>query len=218
MPWYVFALLDTPPSRRAGKGLSGPMTVRDMGACYLAAERRADVPPIELGALKTHHLIVARLWNTAPAVLPVRFGTLLESGEIADALEGKDEELIDAFDRVRKRGQFSWRALRAHGVKRASGVQASTSMSGTEYLRRAARASTPPARFSTIRRQLAPFVAAERYEGSRPALPETLYHLVDRTNIDAYRDAGARISSSAPFAATLSGPFPPYAFVPELLP
>jgi hypothetical protein len=218
MAWYVFALLDALPSRRAGKGLSGPMTVRDMGACYIAVERRADVPPIQLGALKTHHLVVVRLWKNAPAVLPVRFGTLLESAEIADALEGKDEELTEAFDRVRKRAQFTWRAPRASGAKPLTGAQAAASVSGTEYLRRAARASTPPARFSAIRRQLAPLVAAERYEGSRQALPETLYHLVDRTDIDAYRAAAARISSSSSVAATLSGPFPPYAFVPELLP
>lgn len=218
MAWYVFALLDAAPSRRAGKGLAGPIALHELGPCFVAAERRADVPPIELGALKQHHLVVARLWKAAPAVLPVRFGTLLEETEIAEALEDKDEELAEAFDRVRGRGQFSWRG---HGAERraesATIIARTQARSGTEYLRRAARASMPPARFSPIRRRLAAFIAAERYEPSRPALPETLYHLVDRMSIDAYLAAAARISPSASLAPTLSGPFPAYAFVPEIL-
>jgi hypothetical protein len=217
MAWYVFALLDAAPSRRAGKGLSGPIAVRNLGACYIAAERRADVPPIELGALKTHHLVVSRLWERVPAVLPVRFGTLLDSGEIAEALEGKDEELTEAFDLVRGRAQFSWRApgpprrARTTTTARQAGP-----MSGTEYLRRAARASAPPPRFSAIRDTVGPFVASERYEPPRPALPETLYHLVDRQHVEAYLAAASRVppTSNAP---KLTGPFPPYAFVPEIL-
>jgi hypothetical protein len=217
MAWYVFALLDAVPSRRAGNGLSRPITVRKIGACFVAAERRADVPPIELGALKKHHLVVVRLWKDVPAVLPVRFGTLLEWAEIAEALEGKDEELTEAFDCVRGRAQFSWRRARMPRARGAAVVQAPPPVSGTEYLRRAARESMPPARFSSIRRGLAPLIAAERYAPSRPALPETLYHLVDRTNIEAYLAAAAQIPLPSSLAPALSGPFPPYAFVPEPL-
>jgi gas vesicle protein GvpL/GvpF len=219
MAWYVFALLDRPPSRRAGKGLAAPITVREFAGCLVAAERRADVPPVELGALNRHHAVVARLWNDTPAVLPVRFGTLLASGEIAEALEDKDEELAEAFDLVRGRAQFSWRArLRPRASTAARTIQRPEPMSGTEYLRRAARASTPPPRrFASIRQRLKPLITVERYEPSRARLPETLYHLVDRTRIDPYLAAAARISRAASAGPTLSGPFPPYAFVPEIL-
>lgn len=218
MAWYVFALLDAPPSRRAGKGLAGPIALRELGACFVAAERRADVPPIEMGALKQHHVVVARLWKHVPAILPVRFGTLLGATEIADALDGKEEELVEAFDLVRGRAQFSWRAPRAGRRAASRGIiQPPGTMSGTEYLRRAARVSVPPPRFASIRGGLAPFIAAERYEPSRPAVPETLYHLVDRKSIQAYRAAASRLPASSAFVPTLSGPFPPYAFVPELL-
>jgi hypothetical protein len=217
MAWYVFALLDAPPRRRAGRGLSGPLTLRDMGACYVALERRGDVPPVELGALTKHHAVVARLWKDVPALLPVRFGTLLDAAEIAEALEDKDEELKEAFDRVRARAQFSWRGPRVSRGRSAAATQRRPASSGTEYLRRAALASIPPPRFSTIRRRLAGLVAAERYEPSRPAVPEALYHLVDRKSIDAYLKKAAQISSSASITPALSGPFPPYAFVPELL-
>jgi hypothetical protein len=217
MAWYVFALLDRPPSRRAGKGLAAPITVREFAGCLVAAERRADVPPVELGALNRHHAVVARLWNDTPAVLPVRFGTLLAGAEIAEALEDKDEELAEAFDLVRGRAQFSWRATHRHRAPAAATIQRPEPMSGAEYLRRAARASTPPPRFAPIRRRLKPFITTERYQPSGSALPETLYHLVDRESIDAYLAAASRIPSSASSAPALSGPFPPYAFVPEIL-
>jgi len=216
MAWYVFALLDAVPSRRMGTGLSGPITLREMSACYVAAERRADVPPIELGALSAHHRVVARLWKDAPAVLPVRFGTLLEPEHIAEALEDKDDDVTEAFNVVRGRAQFSWRAPRARSA-RSRVVRAPDELSGTEYLRRAARALTPPPRFSPIRRRLETLIAAERYEPSRAALPEALYHLVDRTSIDQYVSAASDIPLPSPLAPTLSGPFPAYAFVPELL-
>jgi hypothetical protein len=217
MAWYVFALLDCPPSRRAGKGLAAPITVREFAGCLVAAERRVDVPPVELGTLNRHHAVVARLWNDTPAVLPVRFGTLLASAEIAEALEDKAEELAEAFDLVRGRAHFSWRAAARQRVRAAATILRTEPMTGAEYLRRAARVSTPPPRFAPIRRRLKPFITTERYEPSRSALPETLYHLVDRESIDAYLAAASRISPPASPAPALSGPFPPYAFVPEIL-
>jgi hypothetical protein len=217
MAWYVFALLDAPPSRRVGRGLSGPIALREVGACYVAVERRADVPPIEFGALKQHHDVVARLWERVPAVLPVRFGTLLDSAEIAEALEDNDEEVTEAFDLVRGRAQFSWRA---RGVQRRARSTAPARqrdpMSGTDYLRRAARATAPPRRFSPIRRGVGRFSAAERYEPARSSVSETLYHLVDRERIHAYLAAASKIPSSSSMPS-VSGPFPAYAFVPELL-
>ena len=217
MAWYVFALLDAPPPRRAGRGLSGPIALREVGACYVAVERRADVPPIELGALKQHHDVVARLWERVPAVLPVRFGTLLDSAEIAEALEDKDEEVSEALDLVRERAQFSWRARDIHRRARSTRpAPQRDAMSGTEYLRRAARATAPPRRFSAIREGVGRFSAAERYEPSQSSMPETLYHLVDRERIHAYLAAASRIPSSLRMPG-VSGPFPAYAFAPELL-
>lgn len=219
MAWYVFALLDRAPRASMGTGLSAPVRMRDLGGCVAAVERRSDVPPIELGTLQAHHRAVARLWRHTPAVLPVRFGTLLESDELVEAVEGRDEELREAFDLVRKRAQFTWRgsaARRPAARKVPRARAASISVSGAEYLRRAARGAAPPPRFSTIRRAVRPFVTAERYQSGRPTVPEALYHLVDTAHVTAYRAAAVRIPSDTS-APTLSGPFPPYAFVPEIL-
>ena len=219
MAWYVFALLDRAPRASIGTGLTAAVRMRDLGGCVAAVERRSDVPPIELGTLQAHHRVVARLWRDAPAVLPVRFGTLLESDELVEAVEGKDEELREAFDLVRRRAQFTWRGSPVRRPVARKGPRrqaASISGSGAVYLRRAARGATPPPRFSTIRRVLRPFVAAERYQSGRPTIPEALYHLVDTAQMTAYRAAARSIPSDTP-APTLSGPFPPYAFVPEIL-
>jgi gas vesicle protein GvpL/GvpF len=217
MAWYVFALLDAPPSRRVGRGLSGPIVLREAGSCYVAAERRADVPPVEFGVLKQHHDVVARLWERVPAVLPVRFGTLLEAGEISDALDEKDEDVAEAFGLVRRRAQFSWRARRVpRRTKSTTPIVRRVAMSGTEYLRRAAGATAAPPRFSAIRRSVGRFSAAERYEPARSAVPETLYHLVDRERMNDYLAAASQIPSSS-IMPSVSGPFPAYAFAPELL-
>ena len=82
MPWYVFALVDAVPDGPRGKGLGGNLGVRKVPGGLAIVERRADVPPMEFGTLRKHQAVVARLSERVPAILPVRFGTLLEGEEI----------------------------------------------------------------------------------------------------------------------------------------
>lgn len=109
MPWYVFALVDRTPSGGKLKGLSGPLGVRKIPGGFAVVERRADVPPAEFGSLKRHHDVLAQLAPRVDAILPVRFGTLLDADAIEEALDERDEEIADAFDVVRGRVQFTWR-------------------------------------------------------------------------------------------------------------
>ena len=61
-----------------------------------------------------------------------------------------------------------------------------------------------------------PLVAVERYQAATASLPAALYHLVDREGVDRYmRTAGELTAASA--ALRVTGPFPPFAFTPELL-
>src|SRR4051812_17750115 len=112
MPWYVFALVDAHPAGRAGSGLSGPLSLRKLPAGFAGVERRADVPPVEFGSLKNHQDVLARLAGSVPAILPVRFGTLLDDDHLDEALEERGEDIAEAFDLVRGRVQFTWRAKR----------------------------------------------------------------------------------------------------------
>jgi len=213
--FYVFAVTDGVP-KTAGRGLGGPLVVRPIAGVYVALERRADVPPVELGTLKRHHQTVERLANRVPAILPVRYGTLLTSDEIEEALEDRREELADALDLVRGRRQMTWRIAAGRRQRAVESAEAPP-LSGTEYLRRASRsasASTAPA-FRRVRACVGELAIAERYQRPTATLPESVYHLVDRAKVDAYQDASKDLRESNK-ALTLSGPWAPYAFVPDL--
>lgn len=221
MAWYVFALVDAIPSRRAGKGLSGPLSIRKLAGAFAVVERRADVPPIAFGSLTKHQDVVARLAAQVPAILPVRFGTLLESEHLEEAAGERDDEIAEAFDLVRGRVQFTWRTAgggRSEAGGRKTGKADTLPKTGTAYLRRAARAANPapPAAFRALGRKLAPLVTKQRYQPGTPAIPEAVYHLVDKTKVDRYVAAAAALKTESS-RFTVTGPFPPFAFAPEIL-
>ena len=87
-------------------------------------------------------------------------------------------------------------------------------MSGKQYLQLLSkRASTtlPPRLESEIARTSG-YVAAEHRQAT-PAGSVAVYQLVNRTDVDGYRRA-----LGAPRGLWVSGPWPPFAFVPELWP
>jgi len=215
MAWYVFALADRPPRAAGVPGFTSAVTFRRAAGFYAAVERRRDVPPPELGSLERHQRVVERLSARVPAILPVRFGSLLTTDEIEDALEGRREDVADALDLVRGRRQMTWR-LRKSPKKTAREVPFGA-MSGSEYLRRAARPASESlsAGLRKVRTLLGPLAAAERASSQRQTMPPALYHLVDRTAVKHYV-AAAQPLRARDAQLTLSGPWAPYAFAPEL--
>ena len=227
MPWYVFALVDAVPKGTPGKGLTGNLSLREVPGGLAVVERRADVPPMEFGTLQKHQAVVARLCERVPAILPVRFGTLLEGEEIEEVLQERDGEIAEAFSVVRRRVQFTWRhtkdtkeakETKERRTKKQVGDPRGEAETGTEYLLRAARAKSPapPPAFRALRSKVAPLVAAERYQPAAAQLPASLYHLVDRSAIERYEVIGEAIAHASP-GLRMSGPFPPFAFAPEIL-
>jgi len=237
LPWYVFALVDAVPKGTPGKGLTGNLSLRAVPGGFAVVERRADVPPMEFGTLQKHQAVVARLCEHVPAILPVRFGTLLEGEEIEEVLQERDGEIAEAFSVVRRRVQFTWRRTKdtkeakdtkerrtkerrtkEHRTKEQVRDPRGEAETGTEYLLRAARANnpTPPPAFRALRSKVAPLVAAERYQPAAAQLPASLYHLVDRSAIERYEVIGEAIAHASP-GLTMSGPFPPFAFAPDIL-
>jgi hypothetical protein len=87
---------------------------------------------------------------------------------------------------------------------------------GTDYLRRAARAASPNPAFKGVRDALRAIVTEERYQAATPSLPDSLYHLVDRRSEARYRLLAGRLRTTTP-SLRLTGPFAPFAFTPELL-
>ena len=215
MGWYVFALVDRMPASR-GRGLKGPLTARRVPGAVAIVERRADVPPPAFGTLRKHQAIVSRLAAAVPAILPVRFGTLLESEDLEEALEGREREIAEALSRVRHRVQFTWRAGAPKRGRRPAAATAP--LSGREYLRRAARAAhpAPPPAFGAVRSQLRSLVVEERCVRGTATLPDSLYHLVDRESQERYRERANAIARAHPSLA-VTGPWAPFAFAPETL-
>jgi len=232
LPWYVFALVDAVPKGTPGKGLTGNLSLREVPGGLAVVERRADVPPMEFGTLQKHQAVVARLCERVPAILPVRFGTLLEGEEIEEVLQERDGEIAEAFSVVRRRVQFTWRHTKDTKESKETKEQRTKERktkervrdprgeaeTGTEYLLRAARAKSPapPPAFRALRSKMAPLVAAERYQPAAAQLPASLYHLVDRSAIERYEVIGEAIAHASP-GLRMSGPFPPFAFAPEIL-
>jgi gas vesicle protein GvpL/GvpF len=220
MPWYVFALVDTPPHGRLGRGLRGPLRARPAAGAFAIVERRADVPPAELGSLRAHQSVVSRLAMAVPAILPVRFGTLMDDDALDETLTERDRDIADALALVRHRVQFTWRRRGAPSPigKSSKGRHAVTEVSGTAYLRRAATAApaAPPAAFRVMRDRLHAFVVREKFQAASNGLPDTLYQLIEKTAIDRYRAMADALTLTFP-ALSVSGPWPPFAFAAELL-
>jgi hypothetical protein len=220
MPWYVFALVDAAPSGARGRGLSGPLALRVVPGGFAVVERRADVPPVELGSLTRHQAVLTRIAPRVPAMIPVRFGTLLDDEAIDEALGERGSEIAEAFEGVRERVQFTWRR-QAPRVPRDGGLAGSAvggPLSGSEYLRRAAKAAhpKPPAAWRAVRVQVGPLIVAERYQPASGTAPESLYHLVARSAARRYGTIAAALRHADP-RLTVTGPWPPFAFVPEML-
>ena len=68
--------------------------------------------------------------------------------------------------------------------------------------------------FRPLATTLTRFVVRQRYQPPTAALPEAVYHLVAASDARAYADASAL--AAIPHLA-MSGPFPPFAFAPEIL-
>jgi hypothetical protein len=223
MGWYVFALADRVPAKRLGRGLTGALRARSVAGACAIVERRADVPPAAFGSLSAHHAVLVRLSEAVPAILPVRFGTLLDEGALEEALAERDEELAEAFALVRHRVQFTWRhrAPARTQLPRPPAGPASGALApgaGAAYLRRAATGarSAPPASFRLLRDQLRSFVVRERFQPASSGMPDTLYQLIDKPAARRYRARARSLTLTSP-RLIVSGPWPPFAFAPEIL-
>jgi hypothetical protein len=137
-------------------------------------------------------------------------------------LHDRGDDIAQALDTVRDRVQFTWRRT-PRGGPRSAALPATVPPSGgdgsgTEYLRRAARIAkpAPPPAWRTLRAKLAPLVSGERYQPATAALPESLYHLVARDALTRYTTLAAALRDDDD-ALSLTGPWPPFAFAPEML-
>jgi hypothetical protein len=219
----LYAVLRLQPRSSAAlpPGLEGERLrlVRCKGFAVAVADCRSPLAPAADNLIEFDRIIRA-LSSLSKAILPARFGVVVRDAallksEIADRAEVLASALDDVAGRVQMTVRMPADSARspanaeAASVRRRSSRKATSSGGkrgrGSKYLRARAAASTSPA-LTTLRKALSDLVRGERIEPG-PGVT-SVYHLIERADVATYR---ARIPG-----LHVSGPFPPYAFVPGI--
>jgi hypothetical protein len=208
VPLYVLALTDGPADTAETDG--GLLQDIDLNGIHAICERRSTAPPLTDDALRRQHAKVIAISRRVRAVLPARYGALLKRDELLQLVRNNSVAIRRGLDDVRDRVQMTVRVLGSA----ARQVQAPAS-GGREYLERRRQESSPvlPPRARAFIDAVGPFVVRQRQECGAPGLTISLYHLVDAQKIADYK-AAARATAGTEIIAT--GPWPPFAFTPQL--
>ena len=210
---YVFALTDAPvePWREWEHDVES-IRIRSV---FAVCARQDEPPDWSTEALRRQHSIVRRIAESAPAVLPARFGSLVERSELTTLVRLRERVIRESLDLVRGNVQMTVRlrrsaADRQERVPSARDRRGADASSGRAYLERRRLESSPhiPPDVEAALEKLKPLVIAERRS---TAAGPSIYHLVSRADAERYR-AGLRNLKGV----TVSGPWPAFAFTPEL--
>ena len=197
----------------------------ELGGVHAAIERLTDRPTVSETSLRTQHDIVMRIFDNIEDVVPARFGALIEEGELRDILAARRSVIQEALTLVRGRVQMTVRfreapesmPARKESMPGRNPSGANGAMSGTAYLeaRRSAARTMMPVLAGVVSTAVADLTIAERSEPATERTHAALYHLIDRSQVVRYSDALSRLQSPA---VSVSGPWPPFAFAPDLWP
>lgn len=170
-------------------------------------ERRASSPQPTERALQARMARLAALEAAGLTVLPVRFGTAVQSAaELRALLRPQADTLEEAIGRLRGRRQMT---VRVRGER--AGLSRRT---GVAYLKSLARAARLP-QADPFRKAVSSLVIDERVEReARAGFAGTLHHLIDAADAAPYRAAAAAVQRAHPRTFVVSGPTIPFAFVP----
>ena len=206
--WQVYALAMGPvPARLRVPGRS--IRILRVGPIAVLAGAPHEIPLEK--ALRDQHSIVLELARRFDPILPVRFGARMTAARIAEVVSPSVDVLAAALARVRGRQQLT---LRLTGPPAAPGQPPA---SGAEYLARRIESRTFPAEALPVRNAVSRFVIDERVQAGRGGVRLTVFHLVERDDVTAYIRAATGASADIePWRVSVSGPWPPFAFAPEL--
>lgn len=221
-PCYVYALAAPGLPRRlriAGHTLmSLPVAtpVRGGAASIVAVvERRREPPPISEASLREQHAIVVELWRRCDRLLPVRFGAMMSEGALQVRVRAAAPVLDRMLQQVGGRVQMTVRVFEEVPVTERAVIPRT---SGTAYLKGLRdRAGSLSRAAMEIGRPVEAFVVEERVEPGQGALRVSLFHLIAASDEARYRAAlAASGDATSGRRVTVSGPWPPFAFAPEL--
>jgi Gas vesicle synthesis protein GvpL/GvpF len=217
---YVFALTNqsAPPFRHGNRRIE----FIEVGGVHAAVERAARRPAVSEDALRAQHEIVTKIAESVDAILPARFGALLDSAELASLVSMRLAPITKTLELVSGRVQMTVRVFtglppspRRRRPAVASAETGHGRPSGTEYLeqRRRDAAAALTGEAASISAAVRGLVTDERTACGQGRDEWTLYHLVDRGVLPRYERAIEPFKSSA---VAVTGPWPPFAFVPDL--
>jgi hypothetical protein len=222
---YVYALVAKAPSERLGSGMSGEaLRVVSCGKLLAVVGDLSAPPPVTSTTLREHDRTIRRMSGITDAVLPLRFGSMVDGEiELARRLEPAEAALEAALVRVAGREQMTVRVYErpAHGeviTRSTAAPEAADDLGpGARYLlerRRAHEHDPHRAALDAVLAAPASFIRAQRIEShGSPPLIASIHHLIDRGRGEAYAAAlHAGTADLVQAAVTVSGPWPPYAF------
>ncbi len=215
----LYAVVATAPMQLPIAGMrSEPLTVVRAGRTSGIVGRLAGVPRPSSANLRAYHQAMGRLADVVPALLPVRFGTTLQSEtEVAMLLRARSASFTAALTRVRRRVQMTVRFVRRDDPRAdpEPTIADVSRSSGTAYLQSRARMAHRLAAWepcAELRRVAGRWIKAEVIEERNGVV--SVYHLVPRSAAESYR----RAVEAAAFSTQprVTGPFPPFAFADPL--
>jgi len=219
---YVYALLGAGPTEPLGEGIAGePLRVATIGRLRALVGEMPERPPLSVAALRSHDAAIRRAMAVTEAVLPARFGSLMDDErDVERRLEPEGDALEAAIALVSGAEQMTVRVhardpapagpLRnAEGLGPGARYLAERRRAGGYDLRRAALEALLPALRGAAR--------AERVEShATPPLIASVHHLIRRGTAKAYAALVERAAAEIEgVAVTISGPWPAYAFAAE---
>ena len=191
--------------------------VRSGMIAAVVGEVRRPPSPSEAN-LRRYERSMRELAERYPALLPARFGTVMQAAELMFVLSSRGPALSRALQAVRNRAQMTVRLVtrseKARQPPRAIHQRvAPASWSGRDYLiarARAAAAERTVPEFEPLRAAVMQWVRDERVE--RQGRVSTVYHLIPRGSTERYRQALEQAAAAEGVPAIVSGPWPPFAF------
>ena len=216
MSLYVYAISGSAASSFDAAGYR--VEFIDLGGVFAVAATMDERPALTEGNLRNQHDIVSAIAARVDAVVPARFGSLVDRAELRRVVALRRDAILEALALVAGREQMTIRVIGA-GESTARERVESMPMSGTRYLQQrktAAEWTLPPGARAVVDAVRA-LVHAERVVGGEGRVLATVYHLVTRgASVDYARRLDACRATHAGFPFIISGPWPPFAFAPEL--
>lgn len=212
---YVFALTNqfAPPLRHRHHRIQ----FVEIAGIYAAVERVAARPDVSEEALRVQHEIVMAISARVDALLPARFGALLDTRELEQLVTMRKAAIQETLELVSGRVQMTVRVFTSESAPAGGGARsAERALSGTAYLEQRRRETTgaaisgPSTELAAAVREL---IVSERIERGQGRIEWAMYHLINRGAVSQYKRAVAPFESAA---IAVTGPWPPFAFVPDL--